>query len=100
MTRVVVVGAGFGGLAVARRLAGAPVDVTIVDNGPGISPDEQGQVFSRFHRVGGNARGDAAFGLGLPLTQQFVEAHGGKVELESSLGKGTTVKLKIPRAPQ
>ena len=76
------------------------VTVVIGDNGPGISPEEQGQVFSRFHRVGGTMRGDAAFGLGLPLTQQFVEAHGGKVELESALGKGTTVTLTIPRTPQ
>ena len=76
------------------------VTVTIADNGPGISAEDQEQVFNRFHRVGGNARGDAAFGLGLPLTQQFVEAHGGRVELESALGKGTTVTLKIPRAPQ
>jgi signal transduction histidine kinase len=76
------------------------VTVVIGDNGPGISPEEQGQVFSRFHRVGGTMRGDAAFGLGLPLTRQFVEAHGGKVELESALGKGTTVTLTIPRVPQ
>jgi signal transduction histidine kinase len=76
------------------------VTIVIGDNGPGISPDEQGQVFNRFHRVGGTMRGDAAFGLGLPLTRQFVEAHGGKVELESSLGKGTIVTLTIPRTPQ
>ena len=76
------------------------VTITIADNGPGITPEEQAQVFNRFHRVGGNARGDAAFGLGLPLTRQFVEAHGGKVGLESKPGKGTTVTLRVPRAPQ
>jgi len=76
------------------------VTVTVADNGPGISPEEQGQVFNRFHRIGGTMRGDAAFGLGLPLTRQFVEAHGGKVELESAPGKGTTVIMTIPRAPQ
>ena len=36
-------------------------------------------------------------GLGLPLTRQFIEAHGGTVELESQKGKGTTVTLTIPR---
>jgi signal transduction histidine kinase len=36
----------------------------------------------------------------LPLTRQFVEAHGGKVELASKPGKGTEVRLYIPRAPQ
>ena len=42
-------------------------------------------------------RGEAALGLGLPLTRQFIEAHGGTVELESKKGKGTTVTLTIPR---
>ena len=72
--------------------------VTIVDDGPGIAKEDQAQVFARFHRSG--ARGDAALGLGLPLTRQFIEAHGGKVELESALGEGTSVTLTIPRAPQ
>ena len=72
--------------------------VTIVDDGPGIAKEDQAQMFARFHRSG--SRGDAALGLGLPLTRQFIEAHGGKVELESALGKGTSVTLTIPRAPQ
>jgi signal transduction histidine kinase len=76
------------------------VYVTISDNGPGVAPEDQQQVFTRFHRVGAPTSGEAALGLGLPLTRQFVEAHGGKVELESSPGKGTSVTLTIPRAPQ
>jgi signal transduction histidine kinase len=76
------------------------VQITISDNGPGIAPEHQQQVFTRFHRIGAGARGEAALGLGLPLTRQFVEAHGGKVELESTPGKGTSVTLIIPRAPQ
>ena len=56
------------------------------------------RVFDRFHRVGETGfRGEAALGLGLPLTRQFIEAHGGVVELESKEGKGTTVTLTIPR---
>lgn len=73
--------------------------IIIVDNGPGIAPEQQEQVFARFHRSG-VARGEAALGLGLPLTRQFVEAHGGSVELESALGKGTSVTITLPRAPQ
>ena len=73
--------------------------IIIVDNGPGIPPEQQEQVFARFHKSGA-ARGEAALGLGLPLTRQFVEAHGGKVELESALGKGTSIAMTIPRAPQ
>jgi signal transduction histidine kinase len=89
-----------GKIKVSAKGDDAAATIVISDNGPGISPEEQGQVFNRFHRIGGTMRGDAAFGLGLPLTRQFVEAHGGKVELESALGKGTTVTLTIPRVPQ
>ena len=74
--------------------------VTIADNGPGIDLEDQARVFSRFHRIGGGARGEAALGLGLPLTRQFIEAHGGSVELVSELGQGTAVMLIIPRTPQ
>ena len=73
--------------------------IIIVDDGPGIAPEQQDQVFARFHRSGA-ARGEAALGLGLPLTRQFVEAHGGTVELESALGKGTSVTITVPRAPR
>ena len=71
--------------------------ITVVDDGPGISPEDQAMVFNRFHRAIGTAHSDAALGLGLPLTRQFVEAHGGTVELVSTLGEGTAVTLTIPR---
>ena len=72
--------------------------IRITDNGPGIAPEDLPRVFDRFHRVNeAGFRGEAALGLGLPLTRQFIEAHGGTVELESKKGKGTTVILTIPR---
>ena len=55
-------------------------------------------MFERFDRINeAGVRGEAALGLGLPLTRQFLEAHGGSVELESKKGKGTVVTLVIPR---
>jgi signal transduction histidine kinase len=72
--------------------------IRVTDNGAGIPAGDLPRVFDRFHRVAGAGfRGEAALGLGLPLTRQFIEAHGGTVELESKKGKGTTVTLKIPR---
>jgi signal transduction histidine kinase len=71
--------------------------IRISDNGPGIAPADLPRVFDRFHRVSEAGFGEAALGLGLPLTRQFIEAHGGKVELESNQGKGTIVTLTIPR---
>ncbi|MEJ7776410.1 MAG: PAS-domain containing protein [Sphingomicrobium sp.] len=75
--------------------------IQISDNGAGIAKKDQPRVFNRFDRVlEDGVRGEAALGLGLPLTRQFIEAHGGKVDLVSAKGKGTTVTLTIPRAPQ
>ena len=72
--------------------------IRIKDNGAGIAAKDLPQVFDRFARVlHEGVRGEAALGLGLPLTRQFIEAHGGKVELESKKGRGTTVTLTIPR---
>jgi signal transduction histidine kinase len=77
------------------------VFVQISDNGPGIAKKDQPRVFNRFDRVTGDpTRGEAARGRGLPLTRQFIEAHGGKVELVSAKRKGTTVTMTIPRAPR
>jgi signal transduction histidine kinase len=77
------------------------VTVQISDNGPGIAKKDLPRVFNRFDRVNHDpSRGEAALGLGLPLARQFVEAHGGKIDLVSAKGKGTTVTLTIPRAPQ
>ena len=72
--------------------------IRISDNGSGISAKDLPRVFNRFDRVvEEGVRGEAALGLGLPLTRQFIEAHGGTVELESKKGKGTKVILTIPR---
>ncbi|HEX3422915.1 MAG TPA: ATP-binding protein [Sphingomicrobium sp.] len=72
--------------------------IRIRDNGPGIASEDLPRVFDRFHRINeAGFRGEAALGLGLPLTRQFIEAHGGTVELESKKGSGTTVTLIIPR---
>jgi signal transduction histidine kinase len=72
--------------------------IQIRDNGPGIEAEDVPRVFNRFDRVTeAGVRGEAALGLGLPLTQQFIEAHGGTVELDSRRGEGTTVTLTIPR---
>ena len=72
--------------------------IRISDNGSGIAKEDLPNVFDRFARVEeAGVRGETALGLGLPLTRQFIEAHGGTVDLHSEKGKGTTVTLEIPR---
>lgn len=71
------------------------VVIRVIDNGVGIPEAEQEIVFDRF-RKGSNA-GPQGVGLGLALVRQFVELHGGTVDLSSRVGGGTTVTLRLPR---
>jgi signal transduction histidine kinase len=72
--------------------------IIVTDNGPGIAAEELERVFDRFYRTADAGEGrEEALGLGLPLAKQFVEAHGGTIELQSAPGTGTTVTIRLPR---
>jgi len=72
--------------------------ITVTDNGRGIAPADRERVFDRFNRTStAMGEGESALGLGLPLARQFVEAHGGQIELHSELGIGTSVVIRLPR---
>ena len=75
--------------------------IIVSDNGRGIAPADQARVFDRFSRTAEGRTGEeAAIGLGLPLAKQFVEAHGGTIELQSEPGEGTTVTIRLPRTAE
>jgi signal transduction histidine kinase len=75
--------------------------IIVSDNGRGIAPADQPLVFDRFSRTQESRTGEeAAIGLGLPLAKQFVEAHGGAIELQSAPGEGTTVTIRLPRTAE
>ena len=68
----------------------------VADSGAGIAPDDLPHVFDRFWQA---TRGDRrGAGLGLPITKGIVEAHGGHIWVESTLGRGSTFFFSIPRA--
>ena len=66
------------------------------DSGPGIAPRDQERVFERFSRASAQARRSEGAGLGLAIVRAIAEAHGGRVELESRLGHGSTFTLVLP----
>lgn len=75
------------------------VGITVVDTGIGIPDAEVERVFERFYRVDpARARATGGTGLGLSLVRNIAERAGGTVELESRLGEGTSVTLRLPRA--
>jgi PAS domain S-box-containing protein len=79
----------------AQETDGERVEISVTDTGPGIPPADRPRVFERFYRV--DADGRPGFGLGLAIVREAVEALGGEVQLDSTLGEGTSVRLRIPR---
>jgi signal transduction histidine kinase len=88
---------------------GAPVDVelvqvdgrarlTVTDHGIGIPPEALERIFGRFERAV-SSRQYGGLGLGLFLTRQIVEAHGGSIHVESEAGAGATFVLELPVQP-
>jgi signal transduction histidine kinase len=67
----------------------------VTDRGPGIPSDVKDKVFDWFESHSNGSRHRGA-GLGLPLVKSFVELHGGKVRVDSIVGKGTTVTCDFP----
>ncbi len=68
----------------------------ITDSGPGIPPEELPRIFGRFERSV-SSNDVSGLGLGLFISRQFAQAHGGTLQAESTLGKGTTFTLELPR---
>lgn len=81
---------------IGRRLAGE-IRVAFEDNGPGIPYDDQPHIFERFYRVHKDRSRDAGgTGLGLSIVRSVVEAHGGRVMVESTPGRGATFIVFLP----
>ncbi|MBI4782837.1 MAG: PAS domain S-box protein [Oscillatoriophycideae cyanobacterium NC_groundwater_1537_Pr4_S-0.65um_50_18] len=73
------------------------VCISIVDTGVGIAPEDQPKVFEKFRQVGDTLTDKPkGTGLGLPICKQIVDHHGGKIWVESELGKGSTFSFIIP----
>jgi signal transduction histidine kinase/CheY-like chemotaxis protein len=81
----------------ARRDAGDLV-VTVTDTGIGIAPEDQDRIFDSFQQGSRSASTTEGTGLGLTLSKQIVELHGGTMWVRSTLGEGSTFGLRIPQA--
>ena len=82
----------------ARPINGA-VEISVTDTGIGIAEEDQPKVFEEFRQVGSdNAKKVEGTGLGLTLAKKFVELHGGRIWVESEVGKGSTFVFTLPTA--
>lgn len=87
-----------GGMVSLRAHAGASdVLIEVADTGIGISPEDLPKALEPFGQIeNALTRTQDGTGLGLPLTKNLVESHGGVFEIESEVGKGTTVRIRLP----
>jgi signal transduction histidine kinase len=83
-------------LATLTAAAGR-VSLEVRDQGPGMSPADQDQVYVPFFRAEAT-RAVPGHGIGLPLTSKIMALHGGRIVVDSELGKGTRVRLEVPAA--
>jgi heavy metal sensor kinase len=86
-----------GTVSVSLRTEGQMAIVAITDTGIGIAPDDIPFIFERFYRVDkARSRVGGGTGLGLAISQRIAGAHGGNIEVESQVGKGSTFTVSLP----
>ncbi|MBP1779620.1 MAG: His Kinase (phosphoacceptor) domain protein, partial [candidate division NC10 bacterium] len=86
-----------GQVAVTAGQRGDGVELSVSDTGIGIAPEDQAAVFEEFRQVGGpRTQVLEGTGLGLALAKRFVELHGGTIDVQSTVGRGTTFTFTLP----
>ena len=86
-----------GRIGINARQADGSVEISVSDTGIGIAPEDQARIFEEFRQVGGDyAHKKEGTGLGLTLAKKFVELHGGRIWVESEVGKGSTFSFTLP----
>ena len=88
-----------GRIVVRSRMNGSNAILSVADNGIGIPLADHKKIFERFYRVDdARSREVGGTGLGLSIAKHLVEAHGGRIELESEVGRGSTFSIILPSA--
>ena len=85
-----------GGIKISVQQNRDKVQVSVSDNGVGITDDDISFIFSDFYRGNNLPEGERSSGIGLSITKRIIEAHYGSVEVESVLGKGSVFSINLP----
>jgi two-component system, NtrC family, sensor kinase len=88
-----------GEIDVTARLHDHLAEVSVADTGIGIAPTDQSTVFEEFRQVGTADKKAEGTGLGLTLSRKFIELHGGKIWVQSEVGRGSTFTFTLPVSP-
>lgn len=87
----------YGKVAVSVMDQSSQVEVSVSDTGVGIPKGDLPHIFEKFYKVERLAEEISGLGIGLPLVKSIIEAHGGKVEVESEVGKGSKFSFTLPK---
>src|SRR5499427_3389440 len=86
-----------GEVRVTAEAADGHFAISVVDTGPGIPEQERTRIFEQFHQVdASNTKAKGGTGLGLAIAKQIVEMHGGRICVDSTVGKGSTFQMELP----
>ena len=86
-----------GEIRIELRSQGAVAELVVADTGTGIPPEALPQLFNRFYRVpGANGRTHEGSGIGLSLVRELVKLHGGSIDVESTVGRGSIFRVRMP----
>jgi heavy metal sensor kinase len=89
-----------GTVTVSAVVEAGSVTVTVTDTGEGIAPEHLPYLGERFYRVdAARSAGTGGTGLGLAICRSITEAHGGRMTIESQVGEGTTIQVRLPLCP-
>jgi signal transduction histidine kinase len=85
-----------GSVDVSAAKVNGEVRVAVADTGPGLAPDDHERIFEEFQQTETGIEQREGTGLGLALSKRFVELHGGRIWVDSELGKGSTFVFTLP----
>ena len=88
-----------GAVDVSTARVNSEVRVSVADTGPGIAQADQARIFEEFQQASAGTEQREGTGLGLALSKRLVELHGGRIWVESELGKGSTFTFTLPAPP-
>jgi signal transduction histidine kinase len=86
-----------GSIDIGVKAVGGQFNIAVTDTGSGIAPEDQGMIFEEFHQVDDSStRKKGGTGLGLSISRRLIEMHGGHIDLDSTIGVGSTFRVIVP----